>query len=95
MGRRWKTVHGKTHSWNAQDAESRGEMPITRAVEEVYTKFECKKHRVSRRKVREYLEANCRRGWHHVAGYNGVRDVAYYDTKLTREQHKELFGDRG
>ena len=91
MGRRWKTVHGKTHSWNAQEAEGRGEMPITRAVEAVYTALECKKHRVSRRKVREYLEAHCYRGWHHVAGYN-VREVAYYDTKLTREQHGELLG---
>ena len=94
MGRRWKTVHGNTHSRNAREAEGRGEMPITRAVEEVYTKFECKKHRVSRRKVREYLEAHCYRGWHHVAGYN-VREVSYYDTKLTREQHKELLGGGG
>ncbi len=92
MGRRWKTVHGNTHSRNAREAEGRGEMPITRAVEAVYTALECKKHRVSRREVREYLEAHCRRGWHHVAGYNDVREVAYYATDLSGEQRKELLG---
>jgi len=67
-------------------------MPITRAVEAVYTALECKKRRVSRRMVREYLEAHCYRGWHHVAGYNDVREVAYYATDLSGEQRQELLG---
>jgi hypothetical protein len=49
---------------------------------------------VSRRKVREYLEAHCRRGWHHVAGYNDVREVGYYATDLSGEQRQELLGGR-
>ena len=65
-------------------------MPLTRAVETVYTSLECKKHRVSRRKVREFLIKHCYRGWHHVAGPNRVREVAYYATELTKDQKREL-----
>jgi hypothetical protein len=85
-------VHGQTHSRNAFAAEQRGEMPITRAVEAVYLSLECKKYKVSRRKVREFLERHCQRGWHHVAGPNGVRMVWYYATNLTDEQSRELLG---
>jgi hypothetical protein len=85
-------VHGQTHSRNAFAAEERGEMPITRAVEAVYVLLECKKHKVPRRKVRAFLERNCQRGWHHVAGPNGVRMVGYYATNLTEEQRRELLG---
>jgi hypothetical protein len=65
-------------------------MPLTRAVEAVYTALECKKHGVSRRKVGEFLEKHSCRGWHHVAGPNGVREVAYYATSLTESQKREL-----
>ncbi len=90
MGKRWRFVHGHTHSRNAREAEERGEMPLTRAVEAVYVALECKTHRVSRRKVREFLMKNCGRGWHHVAGPNGVRMVNYYATLLTDEQKHQL-----
>ena len=92
MGKRWRFVHGYTHSRNAREAEERGEMPLTRAVEAVYAELECKKHKVSRGKVREFLLKNCGRGWHHVAGPNAVRMVNYYSTLLTDEQKQELLG---
>jgi len=85
-------VHGNTHSFGAREAEAADEMPLTRAVEAVYAELECKKHKVSRRKVREFLENNCGRGWHHVAGPNGVREVPYYATLLTDEQKRKLLG---
>jgi hypothetical protein len=88
-------VHGHTRSFNARESEARGEMPITRAVDAVYTSLDCKKHRVSRRKVREFLEKHCGRGWHHVAGPNGVRDVSYYATRLTDDQKRALLGTAG
>jgi hypothetical protein len=69
---RWKFVHGSTHSKAASEVEVRGEMPLTRAVEAVYSSLECKKHKIFRRKVREFLQAHCEAGWHHVAGPNGV-----------------------
>lgn len=92
MGRRWRMVHGQTHSRGARAAEEAGEMPLTRAVDAVYAALECKQHGVSRRKVREFLEAHCVRGWHHVAGPNGVREVAYYATVLTEKEKAELLG---
>ena len=92
MAKRWRMVHGDTHSRNARAAEEQGEMPLTRAVEAVYAALECKEHKVSRRKVRDYLARNCGRGWHHVAGPNGVRRVWYYATALTDEQKRELLG---
>ncbi len=92
MGKRWRMVHGYTHSRNARESEAEGEMPLTRAIEAVYTSLECKKHKVSRRKVREFLEKNCGCGWHHVAGPNGVRMVSYYSTLLTTDQKRELLG---
>jgi hypothetical protein len=88
-------VHGATHSRNAFEAERRGEMPITRAVDAVYKSLNCKAHKVSRRRVREFLENNCQRGWHHVAGPNGVRGVAYYATALTDEEKWVLLGVGG
>ena len=90
MTKRWKTVHGKTHSYNAIEAEEHGEMPLTRAIENIYRSLECKKHKISRRRVREFLEKNCYCGWHHIAGPNGVREVGYYSTLLTDEQKKQL-----
>jgi hypothetical protein len=90
MGRRWRMVHGYTHSRAARDAEDRGEMPLTRAVETVYAALGCKALKVSRRRVRSFLEKHCGRGWHHVAGPNGVREVPYYDTSLTSAQKREL-----
>jgi hypothetical protein len=91
MARRWRFVHGNTHSRAAREAESRGEMPLTRAVEAVYVGLECKKHGISRRRIREFLLAHCYQGWHHVAGPNGVREVNYYATFLTEEQKRDLF----
>ena len=70
MGKRWRFVHGSTHSRNARESEARGEMPLTRAVDTVYLLLDCKKHRVSRKAVRDFLLAHCGRGWHHVAGPN-------------------------
>lgn len=93
MGRRWRFVHGRTHSRKARAVEEAGEMPLTRAVEAVYASLDCKRHKVSRRKVREFLMANCYRGWHHVAGPNRVREVGYYATRLTDNQRKELLGE--
>jgi len=90
MGSRWKMVHGNTHSRNAREAEERGEMPITRATNTVYESLECKKNGISRKKVREFLEKHCSRGWHHVAGRNGVREVNYYATELSDEQKSLL-----
>jgi hypothetical protein len=86
-------VHGSTHSRNAFEAETRGEMPITRATRAVYQALECKKRKISLRKVREFLENHCSRGWHHVAGPNGVREVFYYATVLTEEEKRELLGN--
>jgi hypothetical protein len=94
MRKRWRLVHGYTHSRAAREAEERGEMPLTRAVEAVYAGLECKKHRVSRRRVREFLSKHCNRGWHHVAGPNGLREVGYFATGLTEEQKAELLGVR-
>jgi hypothetical protein len=85
-------VHGYTHSRNARESEERGEMPLSRAIEAVYLSLECKKHKVSRRMVREFLEQHCYRGWHHVAGPNGVRQVNYYATELTDDQKRDLLG---
>jgi hypothetical protein len=90
MGRRWRFVHGRTHSWGAREAEDRGEMPLTRAIEAVYVNYECKKHKVSRRMVREFLLKHCRRGWHHVAGPNEVREVPYFATRLTDHEITQL-----
>jgi hypothetical protein len=90
MPKRWKMVHGYTHSRGASEAEARGEMPITRAVEVVYAALECKKHKVTKRAVRDFLENQCRRGWHHVAGPNGVRQVGYFATNLTEDQNRAL-----
>jgi hypothetical protein len=90
MSRRWKFVHGKTHSFNASDAEARGEMPITRAIDAVYKSLDCKKLKISRRRVREFLEKNCYSGWHHVAGPNGVREVSYYLTNLDEDLKNKL-----
>ena len=92
MSRRWRMVHGNTHSQGAEEAEVRGEMPITRAVDTVYTSLECKRYKVSRRKVKEFLEANCDCGWHHVAGPNGVQKVAYFSTELNASQKVDLLG---
>lgn len=90
MVKRWSKVHGHTHSLNAREAEARGEMPLSRAIEAVYVSLECKKHKVPRRVVREFLEQYCDRGWHHIAGPNGVREVRYYATALTDEQQHQL-----
>lgn len=84
-------VHGYTHSRNAREAEERGEMPLTRAVEAVYTSLDCKSRKVSRRQVREFIEENCPQGWHHVAGPNGVRMVNYYATNLSDDEKQQLF----
>jgi hypothetical protein len=92
MAKRWRMVHGYTHSRAAQEAEAVGEMPLTRAVEFLYAQLECKKHKVSRRRVRQFLEENCAAGWHHIAGPNGVRDVRYFSTSLTDDQKRILLG---
>jgi len=93
MGRQWRMVHGNTHSQNAQEAERRGEMPLTRAIEIVYVSLDCKKHKISRRQVREFLQKHCERGWHHVAGPNGVREVDYYATSLTDGEKRQLLAN--
>jgi hypothetical protein len=90
MARRWPKIHGYTHSPAAQEAEKRGEMPLTCAVEVVYAGLECKKHKVSRRQVREFLVRHCERGWHHVTGPNRMREVPYYTTSLTDDQKMGL-----
>jgi hypothetical protein len=90
MARRWRMIHGNTHSRNARESEQRGEMPLIRAIDAVYTSLECKNHRVSRREVREFLVHHCARGWHHVAGPNRVREVPYYATALTDDQKRKL-----
>lgn len=97
MGRRWRMVHGHTHSRSAEDAEGRGEMPLGRAVEAVYVGLECKSHGVSRRSVRASLERECGAGWHHVAGPGGVRQVPYFTTVLNDDQRAGLLsrGRRG
>ena len=92
MARKWRRVHGYMRSRAARASEESGEMPLTRAVEAVYSALDCKLHKVPRRKVREFLEEHCGRGWHHVAGPNGVREVPYYATILTNDQKAELFG---
>jgi hypothetical protein len=89
---RWKTVHGNSHSLAAEEAEERGEMPITRAVKTVYLACDCKRHGVTKTRVREFLQEHCNAGWHHVAGPGRVREVAYYDTNLKDEQRTELLG---
>lgn len=93
MGRRWRTVHGYTHSLGAEEAEERGEYPISRAVEQVYNDLECKKQGISRRRVREFLVAHCACGFHHVAGPS-VREVSYYSTVLTDDQKRDLLAVR-
>ena len=93
MVKRWRMVHGNTHSLAAQEAEAGGEMPLTRAVETVYKALDCKTHNVSRRRVREFLEKYCSRGWHHVAGPGSVRNVSYYATALTNRQKRALLGE--
>jgi hypothetical protein len=90
MAKRWRFIHGYTHSLAACEAEERNEMPLTRAVEAVYKSLDCKREKISRRKVREFLEKTCYAGWHHVAGPNGMREVNYYTTSLTDDQKREL-----
>ena len=92
MGKQSKKVHRSTHSQSATAAESRGEFPITQAVEEVYVSLECEKHGVPRDTVREFLREHCERGRHNVAVPNGVREVRYYTTTLTRAQKRKLLG---
>lgn len=92
MNKRWKMVHGKTRSFNALDAEAQGEMPLTRAIEVVYKSLDCKKLKISRQKVREFLKKNCYSAWHHVAGPNGVREIDYYSTNLDEVLKKKLMG---
>jgi hypothetical protein len=60
----------------------------------VYVSLDCKKYRISRRSVREFLEKNCYRA-HHAAGPNGVSEVGYYNTVLTDVQKAELLGKAG
>jgi hypothetical protein len=69
-------------------------LPITRAVEVIYKALECRKIGISRPVVREFLEKNCRAGWHHVAGPGRVREVPYYATVLTEAQQSELLNNR-
>jgi hypothetical protein len=90
MAKRWRMIHGNTHSLAAQKAEEQGEMPLTRAIDVIYKSLDCKKQNISRRRVREFLEKKCYCGWHHVAGPNGVREVDYYATVLTEDQRREL-----
>jgi len=90
MGKQWRTVHGYMHSRNAGEAELRGELPITRAIEVIYKDLECKKLGIPRRVVQEFLKKNCSAGWHHVAGPNGVREISYYATALTEAQQAKL-----
>ncbi len=90
MSRRWRMIHGRMHSRAAEQAEAHGEMPLTRATSEVYHSLECKKHRVTRKMVRDFLEKHCCCGWHHVAGPGDVRNVDYYTTCLDEEQKRQL-----
>jgi len=92
MSKRWSNVHGSTHSHNAREAEERAEMPLIRAINTVYVSLECKNHKVSRKAVRKFLLVHCERGWHHVAGPNGVREVNYYATSLTDDQKRQILG---
>lgn len=89
MSRRWRTVHGYDRSRAAEEAEDTGELPLTRATDFVYREYDCKRRGITRRQVREFLEANCNRGWHHVAGPS-VRAVGYYSTDLTEDEKRML-----
>jgi hypothetical protein len=75
---------------NAGSAEARGEMPISRAIEVVYKTMDCKSRGISRRVVREFLVKHCYRGWHHVAGPSGVREINYFATSLSSAEEEEL-----
>jgi hypothetical protein len=83
-------IHGNIRSLAAQEAEAQGKYPLTRAIETIYKSLDCKNHKISRRKVREFLQNKCCCGWHHVAGPNGAREVEYYETSLTEDQKREL-----
>ena len=80
-------------SRKARGPDEHGKMLLTRAIEAVYASLECKKHGVSRRKVREFLEKNCGCGAHHVAGPTRVNLVNYYSTALTDDQKRQLLGN--
>ena len=93
MSRRFRWVNGKPRSVNAEIAEQNGRMPLTRAIDAVYRTYNCRKHRVTRRAVRQILESHWDGEWHHVGPY--AHSCGYYETKLFRSQLRELLKTRG
>jgi hypothetical protein len=77
--RRW--VNGKPRSMNAEIAEREGRMPLTRAVDAVYRNYNCRRHRITRKAVRELLESHWDGEWHHVGPY--AHEIGYYNTRLS------------
>lgn len=88
--RRW--VNGRPRSRNAEIAERNGKMPITRAVDQVYRQYNCRRHRITRRAVRECLEKHWDGEWHHVGPY--AHETDYYNTRLSVGQMRELLASR-
>jgi hypothetical protein len=88
--RRW--VNGRSRSMNADIAEREGRMPLTHAVDAVYGNYNCRRHRITRKAVRELLERHWGGEWHHVGPY--AYEVAYFDTGLSFGQLRLLLCTR-
>ena len=69
---------GQGKSDRAYRAQSRGRWPLTRAVQIVYDEIR-PYYNVTKKKIREWLEAMGPCEWHHVGSYATPCD--YFDTK--------------
>ena len=90
--KRFRWVNGKPRSYNAEIAERNDRMPLTRAIDAVYRNYNCRRHGITRKAVRQVLERHWDGEWHHVGPY--AHRCNYYDTKLFRSQLRELLNTR-
>jgi hypothetical protein len=88
--RRWAWYSSKagTRSVNAENAEQNGRLPLLRAIEQVYRRYGCKAHRITKKTIRRFLEANHDGEWHHVGGY--AARVDYHRTILSFGELRRL-----
>jgi hypothetical protein len=88
--RKWTWYHSDsgTQSCNAEIAEEQGRLPLLRAIDEVYQRYDCKRHGITKKAIRRFLEANHDGEWHHVGGY--AMRVDYHRTRLTFGELRRL-----
>jgi hypothetical protein len=88
--RRWARYgNGFSRSVSAEEAEAHGRLPLTRAVDAVYERYDCR-GRITRSLIRSFLEQNWDGEWHHVGRY--AARVQYYNTILSFGDLRRLMG---